>query len=148
MKIEIDQSGKIENTNKLTVISYSNKINKSILITSKDKKSIQSVFRKIGQPKLFVYKLFAVAIFILIKDKIKQIDQIIIDKEYVGYENLIKDFICQIAQKDKTKIDRKNIHFKSIGRKSKAHEISINSFRKKKADKRLSAKEFYNLNFK
>ena len=111
MKIEIHQSGKIEDTNRLTIVAYSNGSTKSLMITAKDKKSIQSVFRKIGQPKLFIYKLFAVAIFILIKDNLNKIEQIIIDREYPGYENLIKDFICQIAQKNQIKIDRKNIVF-------------------------------------
>ena len=58
MKIEIDQSGKIENTSRLTILAYSNKTSKSILITAKDKKTIQSLFRRINQPKIFIYKLF------------------------------------------------------------------------------------------
>lgn len=143
MKIEIDQSGKIENTNRLTIIAYSNSKHKSIMITAKDKKSIQSIFRKIGQPKLF-----AAAIFILIKNDLQKINQIIIDREYTGYENLIKNFICEIAERNGKKIEKEIIHIQSIGKKSKAHELSINAYRKKKANKRLSASGFYNLNFK
>ncbi|MCX6810253.1 MAG: hypothetical protein NTY30_00740 [Candidatus Berkelbacteria bacterium] len=52
MKIEIDQSGKIEETGKPTVIAFSNGKSASIIISAKDKKLVQTVFRKIGQPKI------------------------------------------------------------------------------------------------
>ncbi|OGD56998.1 hypothetical protein A2V71_02640 [Candidatus Berkelbacteria bacterium RBG_13_40_8] len=69
MKIEIDQSGRIEYTSKLSVVAYSNSANKSLLITAKDKRKIQAIYRRIGQPRLFAQKVFAVAIFALIKNK-------------------------------------------------------------------------------
>lgn len=145
MRIEIDQSGKIENTNRLTVIAYSNDHKKSILITAKDKKIIQSVFRKIGQPKIFIYKLFAVLIFVLIRDSLRKINQIIIDREYVGYENLIKKFIIEIAKHNGKKIEGGIIHFYSIKKKSRAHKIAISIYRAKKAHIRLTSKEFFKI---
>jgi len=148
MRIEIDQSGKIEKTSKLTTIAYSNGKSQSILITAKDKKSIQSLFRKIGQPKIFVCKLFAVLIFVLLKDEFKSQNQIIIDQEYPGYDSLIKDILFDVAKLNNIKIDPKSIAFGCIGRKSKAHTKAIDSFRNKKADIKLSAKEFYKIVFK
>ncbi len=106
MKIEIDQSGKIERTNRLTVITYSNKINRSVLITAKDKKSIQSIFRKINQPRVFISKVFASAIYFLIKKDFRKIDTIIIDKEYPGHEKYIKRLIIEILEKNKLNPDR------------------------------------------
>ena len=147
MKIGIDQSGKIENTNRLTIIACSNKANKSLLITARDKRAIQSVFRKIGQPKIFVFKLFAVAIFALIKDDLKKIDQIIIDREYIGYENLIKQFIQEVAQKNNNEIAKEDIHFRSIGKKSRAHRVAIEAFLRKRGDVKLTAPYFYELAF-
>lgn len=148
MKIEVDQSGKIENTNKPTVIAFSNGKSASIIIAAKDKKLIQTIYRKIDQPRIFTYKLFAVLIFILIKTEIKKFSQIVIDKEYPGYENLIKDILCETAVKNRCKIDRTVIHFRSIGRKSKAHDLAVEAYRNKKADMKLSAKEFYKIAFK
>lgn len=121
MKIEIDQSGKIEITNRLTIVAYSNSKHKSILISAKDKKSVQSLLRKIGQPKLYIFKLFSVAIYCLIKEEIGDNNQIVIDREYPGYENLIKDMLVEIASRNGQMLDRKLIHFSSIGRKSSAH---------------------------
>ena len=73
MIIEIDQSGKIENTSKNTVIAFSNEIFGSILVKAKDKREIQKIFRKIGKPRIFVYRLFAILIFLLIKNHLKKI---------------------------------------------------------------------------
>ena len=93
MNIEIDQSGKVENTSKNTIIAFSNDIFGSIFITAKDKREIQKIFRKIGKSRIFVYRLFSILIFLLIKDHLKRIDQIIIDEEYPGKENLIKNYL-------------------------------------------------------
>ena len=132
MRIEIDQSGKIENTHKPTIVAYSNKISKSILITPRDKQSIQKYYRSIGQPKIFVYKLFAVLIYVLIEDKLAKIDQIIIDKEYLGYEKLIRSFILEIAEKKKRKINKDIFKFHLIGKKSKAHKLALKAYNIKK----------------
>lgn len=147
MRIEIDQSGKIKKTNKITVLAYSNAESRSILITAKDKKNIQATYRRIGQPKIFYYKLFAVLIFVLIRHKVKSIDQIIIDREYPGYEKMIIGFIHEITEKHKVRIDKDTIHFKSIGKKSKAHGISNNAYKTRKPDLRLTARDFYRIAF-
>lgn len=46
MKIEIDQSGKIEQTSELTVIAFSNGKSATIMISASE---IQKKFRKIGK---------------------------------------------------------------------------------------------------
>lgn len=53
MNIEIDQSGKIENTNKDTVIAFSDDTCGSILIKAVDKREIQKIFRDIGKSRIF-----------------------------------------------------------------------------------------------
>lgn len=146
MRIEIDQSGKIEDTNRPTVISYSNSKMKTLIILSKDKKLIQKLFRQAGRPKIFVYRTFAVLIFLLLKDDIKNKDQIIIDKEYIGYEKLIKRFILELCQKFDLKIEPDSIHFKEIGKKSNAHKIAINSYRTKKGDIKITLNDYLRVN--
>ena len=148
MRIEIDQSGKIENTHKPTVVAYSNKISKSILITSRDKQSIQKYYRTIGQPKIFVYKLFAVLIYVLIEDRLTKIDQIIIDKECLGYEKLIRSFILEIAEKKKRKTNKDIFKFHLIGKKSKAHKLALKVYNIKKANLKLSYHQFRKYIFK
>ncbi|HEX9722115.1 MAG TPA: hypothetical protein VGA53_02520 [Candidatus Paceibacterota bacterium] len=67
MRIEIDQSGKIENTSKDTIIAFSNGIRKAIRISSVDKREIQAIFRRTGKPRIFVYKFFSILVFLLIE---------------------------------------------------------------------------------
>jgi len=142
MKIEIDQSSKIEYTSKDTVVAFSNGKQKALLIRASDKREIQKVFREAGKPDMFVYKTFAILIYFLIKKDIKDIQEIVIDKEYPGKEYLIKHLFLQILRGQKKAIDKENIYFKQIGKKSKAHEKAINTFQGKiKPDIVVSFKE-------
>lgn len=135
MRIEIDQSGKIENTNKDTIVAFSNRVFGSILIEAKDKREIQEIFRRIGKSRVFIYKLFAILIFLLIKNHLKKIEEIVIDEEYPGKSVLIKDFLLREIRKVYPKFSKENIFFKPIGKKSKAHNIAYNTFKKRrKAD--------------
>jgi len=141
MIIEIDQSGKIEQTNRHTVIAFSNSKKKSIMISASEKKKIQSEFRRIGRPRMFVYQTFNIMIFILLKRYIKKIDRIIIDKEYPGKEKVMKNQIVDLFNKSQIEIDPKLILFKEIGKKSNAHSVGYLAFKKKKADIKITAKE-------
>lgn len=148
MKIEIDQSGKIEDTNRLTVVAYSNGYTKSLMITARDKRSIQSIFRRIKQTRVFISKLFATAIYILIRERYKRIDTLVIDNEYPGHEKTIKKHLIEYIEQDGNKSDTINIYFRSIGRKSKAHSAAWQAFRNKKADMKASAQELLQIIFK
>ena len=82
----------------------------------------------------------------LIKDDLNRINQIIIDKEYLGYDKLIKQFIIELCNKFKIKIEPDIIHFKEIGRKSNAHKIAIAGYQTKKADIKITLKDFLRVN--
>lgn len=122
MKIEIDQSGKIENTNRPTVLAYSNHKNGTLVVTAKDKKSIQKYFRSIEKPKLFIYITFTVLIYLLVKDHIKSHDQIIIDREYPGYEKFIIKQVKKLLFPNS--VEEISISIAQIGKKSKAHDLA------------------------
>lgn len=124
MVIEIDQSEKIEYTHKNTVVAFSNGIFGSIIIKSKEKRKIQEIFRKAGKPKIFVYDLFAALIFILLKKHINKIERIVIDEEYPGKENIIKNFLLREIRKIRPNFFKESIIFARIGKKSPAHFLA------------------------
>jgi len=124
MKIYIDQSGKIESTNQPTIIAFSNGESGAVLIAAKDKKAIQEYCRFFNRGRIFIYKTFACLIFILIRNKLKQIDQIIIDEEYKGHEAEIKHYLLQIIRKAGNDFPKDNIIFRQIGKKSNAHLLA------------------------
>ena len=127
MRIEIDQSGKIEKTNRKTIVAFSTRdgvTSGAVVISARDKKLVQSHFRAVKKPRLFVHITFVILIYLMVKDIIKDYDQIIIDREYPGYD----DFIIQtlrslIAEKN---IKNLSISISQIGRKSKAHDLAWN----------------------
>jgi len=144
MKIEIDQSGKLENTNISTVVGFSNGKCKTIIISSTEKIKLQKYFRKIGKRQIFVYFSFAATIYLLLKSE-RNINEICIDIEYPGQTHLIKSFLLQLFLRTKRNIDKNSFHFYCIGRKSKAHIISINAFNLKCADIRITSKDIISL---
>jgi len=142
MNIKIDQSGKIENTSKNTIIAFSNKVFESIFISAKDKREIQKIFRSAGKSRIFVYKLFAILIFLLIKKHLNNIDQIIVDDEYPGKGYLIKNFLFQEIKKRNSDFLVDDIIIKRIGKKSRAHYVAYGvATGRKLSDKRVSIKE-------
>lgn len=133
MNIEIDQSGKIENTNVDTVVAYTNHEQRSILLSAREKRIIQHIYRDAGKPHIFVYRTFALLIFLLVRDRLEQIQEIIIDDEYPGWHFMIKNFILQQIRVVIADFDKHSINFQCIGKKSLAHNKAYTTFTKKQA---------------
>src|SRR3990167_4722343 len=123
MRIEIDQSGKIENTNRPTVVAFCNSKQGAVIVLSREKKLIQKFFRQINKPRLFAYLGFTALVYLLVKDHIRNRDQIIIDREYPGFEKFIKHKLKEIINENK-KIKDIDVSISQIGKKSQAHIIA------------------------
>lgn len=144
MIIEIDQSGKVEETAKDTVIAFAdrNDFKRSLKINAREKRKLQKFFREIGRARFYTYKVFAVLIFILIKDYLRKLDRVIIDPEYPGHEDLIRNLLLQLVQKVNRKFERQTITFKQIGKRSEAHKKAYATFRgKQKPNRIITAKD-------
>jgi len=131
MNIEIDQSGKIENTNVDTVVAYANHEQRSILLPAKEKRIIQRIYRDAGKPHIFVYRTFSLLIFLLVQDSLGQIQGIIIDDEYPGWHFMVKNFLLQQIRTVIHDFDKHSINFQCIGKKSPAHDKAYTTFTKK-----------------
>jgi hypothetical protein len=133
MVYEIDQSGKVEDTNRATVVALANGEEKSIKISAVEKQKVIQAIRIAGRPKdTYAYKIFGAFIFLLLIN-LRGIEEVTIDREYPGNEPTIKNIIMQLFQKAEKKPPE--IHFGIIGKKSSAHRAAIRVFRKeKKAD--------------
>jgi len=129
MIVEVDQSGKLERTSIPTVVSYSNSKSKAVIINSNEKRKLQEYFRSIEKRRVYIYQCFAILIFMLIKDE-KDISKLTIDTEYPGQEPLIKNYLLNLLQTQTiSKLTKSEIIFKSIGKKSHAHEIAYKTYR-------------------
>ena len=137
MIYQIDQSGKVEDTNKLTIVAFANGEVKSLKISAKEKQKLVTAMRVLDYPrKIFIYKIFATLMFLLIKDE--KVEEVIIDKEYPGHEAVIKDVIRGLFKKEGK--DMPIINFAYISKKSMAHKIALEIFKgKREADAIIKA---------
>jgi len=171
MHIEIDQSGKIEQLNKDSVIAFSNKNQYSVLIPKSVKQEAYNLYK--GKIKELRYRLFCIAIYYCLRDythgqnllsnscpfviskrhylllkflclllHIKGKELITICCEYKGKENLIKSLLLSYLRKDSLEIDSRVIRFGVISKKSNAHAVAIDAFRgNRRPNKILSLNE-------
>lgn len=132
MNIEIDQSGKIENTNVDTIVAFSNHEQRSILLPAAEKRILQGIYRDAGKPHIFVYRTFAILVFFLIRDRLDRIQGIIIDDEYPGWHFMIKNILLQHIRTMKPDFDKQVIVTQCIGKKSNAHHTAYATYTKKR----------------
>lgn len=144
MIIQLDQSGKLEDTSRPTVVGFSNGDNKTVIISASEKKKLQKYFRGMNKPKMYIYTTFSALICLLIYRK-KKISEIIIDREYPGQEALIKNFLLSQLAKSKCEFDKRFVRFAEIGKSARVHTIVWKSYRQKRADSKLVAKDVIQL---
>lgn len=125
MQIEIDQSGKIEQTSFDTILALTNDIKFTIILKKRDKRLIEKEFKKNKQKRLHVQITFATLLLIIIrKSKIKK--SVLIDTEYPGYNNFIENFI-----ESKLKNHCPTIKFGFVGKESKSDILASQVAHKK-----------------
>ena len=128
MAYQIDQSGKIEQTNRATVVTLANGFTVTIKISAAEKQKLLKAVREIENPNTnYIYKIFAVMIFLLLDKKIKYLA---IDKEYPGHDSVIKDTLIYLSNKFGKKLPE--ISFTLVGKKCKAHKTALLTFQKRK----------------
>lgn len=119
---QIDQSGKIEQTERNTVVACINGQEVTVLLKSGEKRKLQRVFKTASMQRLFPILTFAALVAILLhklQSKGKVV-KVVIDREYFGHETFIEDrmiiFITQLGSKIP------QISFGHVGKLSKAHQ--------------------------
>jgi hypothetical protein len=147
MRIEIDQSRRIEDTRVNTVLAFSNEISFSLLILAVDKRECLRRIRKRGETGKALYlKLFTAALFLLVKDFLDRLDSIIIDQEYEGKEKEIKGMLLNYIRMIEPSFPKDGIEVRRIGKGSRAHRKAIAVFRgEEKPNSRVKARRLLGL---
>lgn len=147
MRIEIDQSIKIEETNKNTIIGMANFRNEAftVIIKGRTKRRLKEEFRKIGKPNLFKFRAFVAGVVLMIKySGFKDISDVVIDEEYSGKEKILRSMFLEMWSGYFKKVP--NFEIDNIGKKSNAHKISYYTMKgKHKPDKEISFDELRKL---
>ena len=140
MAYEVDQSNKIESSGD-TVLAVSNGVSHTILIPVKEKQKALDFLtkRRGGSRKLGQIQLFAVALYFLL-EPLPLSATVVIDTEYEGHEQDIQSMLLNLIWRDKPDYDADRITFGRIGKKSRAHKLALDIFRRRaKADRILKA---------
>jgi len=145
--VAIDQSGRTDETNRDTALAFANGISHSILIRSVTKQHCLVALRnRYKTPHQFYLKLFVVALFILLRDHIKNINTIVIDIEYDGQSGPIRGMLLNYLRQIVPDYPKEAIIFRSIGKHSSAHYKALGTYLgKQKPDYVVSEEELMKL---
>lgn len=131
--VEIDQSIKVEQTNEDTIIAMANGIQAAIRIPAKVKREMIAILRKRNKTgKQFSLWLFAAGVYLLIRDRLDQIDMLVIDREYMGHEDSIKAMLARWCWQNTRTRTIPIISFSQIGKHSPAHALAWGAHHKQK----------------
>ncbi|OGG18916.1 hypothetical protein A3D78_05670 [Candidatus Gottesmanbacteria bacterium RIFCSPHIGHO2_02_FULL_39_14] len=135
MRIEIDQSGKVEATAIKTVIADSK--GHYITFSAVDKQSLQHIYRLANRPRMFVYEVFSVLVAIIIKQTYSPENSYTIDTEYLHQDDLIINLILQYLKKMKIYPDKDYVSISQIGKKSEAHKLAYLKYKTRGHPKKI-----------
>ncbi len=131
MHIAVDQSGKIEQTDRATALAFSNGISYAVLIPARVKRRAITILRATGKRGKSVYiSLFAAALYQLLKDHLDKIELITIDMEYEGNEQDVKLALLNLIWQRRPTYSADSITFRHISKKSPAHKKALATYRK------------------
>jgi len=147
MRVEVDQSGKVERTQVNTALAFSNSESSAVLILAVEKRSCIEELRKRGYRGFEPYlRLFVVGVFLLIRDHLSKITFVVIDVENAGHEKATRRLLLRQIRKVRQDFPPDAIVFEQIGRKSPAHKKALAVFQKKEQPaRRLRARELLRL---
>lgn len=119
MRYEVDQSGRVEETNRDTVIGIaSQKASYTCRVSAEVKRGLQESFRHRGRPKVFPIVSFAISVALTVQKSGLDVTHLTVDREYPGHEDLISGIIGEILGGGVL------VNFSQIGKNSPAHEAS------------------------
>ncbi len=129
MKIEIDQSGRVEYTSTSTTLADS--VGNSIVVRSTNKQYMQKVYREAQKPRMYVLEIFSLMMAFLISETYSSTMQntYIIDSEYIGREQEIKTYLFRFLKRLNCPLKPDMVTFGHIGKKSKAHMYAYASYK-------------------
>lgn len=130
MRVEVDQSGRVERLNTATVVAASNGTAQAVIMLAGAKQRLIRKLRKTLIPSRDVPVLiFAVLVFTLLQRLSPSPTVVIIDEEYTGKEDIIEETLTKLLKRSGKRLPV--IRFSRIGRHSNAHQAAWKVHRQK-----------------
>lgn len=106
-----------------TVVAFSNDDSLAILIPAMVKRECVQRLRQRGKTGTVLYmQLFAVGLYLLLKENARDFSQVTIDIEYPGHYAEIKLYLLNMLWWAGIDVEAERFQFQRIGKKSPAHE--------------------------
>jgi len=142
--VDVDQSGRTDRLTMDTVLAFSDRIRSSILISKAVKRECYDRLKAWGVRKGRIgIKLFIAGLVLLLQDHIAALETITIDQEYVGgAQGDIKSELVQRLRQRRPDLRSDQVVLRSIGKKSRAHQLALETYRgKRQPDRRVGVEE-------
>lgn len=124
MTYEIDQSGKVEDTSKDTILAAASMSQPpktlSIILNRKVKRQLQDYYRRIGKPRKYTLEVFTILLFNLII--LLDCQLLSIDNEYTGKEDIIGYCLQRLSLNNNFNLPE--IRFVFVGKSSNSHKYA------------------------
>ena len=143
MRIEVDQSGKMEKMNVDTVLAFSDGKSAAVLIAAEVKRvCLQALRRRGRRKKTIVLRIFTAGLFLLLQDVLEEVTLVTIDQEYPGREGDIKGMLLRLIWVSGKRFAKERIVFHHVGKQSAAHFKAYGVYKGfRKADRILTAED-------
>lgn len=130
MRVEIDQSGRVEDLTMGTVVGFSNDRKATVYVSAGVKRdAVRFLKSKILFSLDYAPLFFSVLLFYLIKDE--NFGSVLIDEEYTGKDSFITEKLLLFFNTHTAGRRRPEISFGKIGKHSSAHTLAIRVHRAK-----------------
>jgi hypothetical protein len=143
VRIEIDQSVKIDEIAHDTVLAFSDGVRRAIVIPAAVKREAMAYLWERGKSrKVAGLIVFTAGLFLLLRDVANSITLAIIDREYTGCDALITNRLLQFLWAEGLRVSPDTLAFGYVGKKSKAHNLAVEVHRGKSVpDHRVTLRE-------
>ncbi|NTU46546.1 hypothetical protein HGA88_02885 [Candidatus Roizmanbacteria bacterium] len=141
--VEVDQSGKVEDTKEDSVLAMSNGKTFSVCISASIKRTCIRELRNKMPPQKMYLQMFTVGLYFLLRDYSHTLTRVHIDQEYQGKNDAIKEHLVNLLLRNGYFVDPRAIQFTLVGKHSPAHTVAWGTLRKhKKPNKVVQLDEF------
>lgn len=127
MRVEVDQSGRVEDLTMNTVVGLSNDHTSSVFVSAGTKREIVKFLKSKISSSDYAPLFFSILIFFLLREE--KLKTVLVDEEYTGKDEYISGIVKGFFENSKKHCPE--IIFGRIGKHSRAHALVIGIHRTK-----------------
>ena len=108
-----------------SALALANDVAYCVVIPVQVKRIGAAVLRDQGLSKQSAHlRLFAVGLFLLLKDHLNDFDYVIVDMEFIGHERWIEEMVLHLIWRGNPTFGKHRLSFRHIGKQSPAHDLA------------------------